>query len=65
MAGVFEQRFIVGDRVRFTIDWANAQGAPVTVIGVGTGRRVTVSYGDVASIVVPEHFLMRDDRVMP
>jgi len=59
MTGVFDRAgFRVGDPVRFTESLINARGDDVMVIRVETGRRVTVTYGDVPALTVPERLLI-------
>ena len=60
MTGVFDRAgFRVGDPVRFTESWINGRGDDVVVTRVEIGRRVTVKYGDVPALTVPERLLMR------
>lgn len=57
MTGVFDRRFHVGQQVRITDPDLNKAHADVRVIALGVGDRVTVSYGKVASLTLPERML--------
>ena len=55
MTGVFDRAgFRVGDPVRFAESWLNTRGDDVVVTRVEIGRQVTVKYGDVPALTVPE-----------
>jgi hypothetical protein len=59
VTGVFDRvsSFHVGQVVRITDPDLNTAHADVTVMAVGAGNRVTVSYGDVATLTLPAHML--------
>jgi hypothetical protein len=59
MSGVFDRAasFHPGQLVRITDPDLNHAHADVVVLALGAGDRVTVSYGDVASLTLPAHML--------